>query len=457
MNMENKYAHESLKVGFSRVDITPPYGVKLQGYYIERIADGIIDPLEINCIALQNSGKLALMIAVDNSGTRKPYIELAKDAIVKETNVDRDGIFIHSTHTHTASKLSLDDETQGEIDIMYSEYVLHKFAQAAKAAIDDLKYAELGYAESKAENIGFNRRYLMKDGSVKTNPGVNNPDVVKSIGMLDERVNVLRFKREDGSDLVLVNYGNHPDTIGGNKISGDWPALSRRVFEKAVDNTKCVFFNGCQGDINHVNAMPQGGYMNGMEIDFDNVPRGYAHAKHLANVVAASAMQVYEKVEYTDNTELDFAQKTIEIPLNKPTPEEMPEARRIHELHTAGKDELLPYKGMMLTTMVADAARKVRLENAPDTQTALLSFVKIGKIAFVGIPGEPFAGVGIEVKKAEGFDMILPCCNTNAYEGYFPMQDSYDEGGYEALTSPFKAGCAELLINKSKEFLSNML
>ncbi len=456
MNKDNKPSCGALKVGFARVDITPPYGVKLYGYFIERIADGVLDPLEINCIALQDNGNLVLMMTVDNCGVALPYIELAKASIVKETNVDRDGIFIHSTHTHNAPKLSIDDETQGELDILYSKYVLHKFAQAAKAAINDLKSAQMGIAASKSENIGFNRRYLMKDGSVKTNPGVNNPDVVKSIGMIDEGVNVIRFKREDGLSIVLVNYGNHPDTVGGNKISGDWPALARCTFEKAVDNTKCIFFNGCQGDINHVNAMPQGGYMNGMKIDFDNVPRGYAHAKHLANVVAASAMQVYEKVEYTDNTELSYIQKNIEIPLNKPTPEEMPEARRIHELHTAGKDELLPYKGMMLTTMVADAARKVKLENAPDTQSALLSFIKIGKIAFVGIPGEPFAGVGIELKKTEGYDMILSCCNTNAYEGYFPMQDSYDEGGYEAVTSPFKSGCAELLIERSKDVLKNM-
>ncbi len=455
--MDNKSENKVLKVGFGRVDITPPYGVKLMGYFIERIADGVLDPLEINCIALKNNDMTALLMTVDNCGIALSYLELAKDAIMKEVDVDRKGIFIHSTHTHTSSMLSLDNETQGEMDIMYSEYVLSKFAQAAKDAIDDLKSAEMGIAVSKAENIAFNRRYLMKDGSVRTNPGINNPDIVKSIGLVDERVNVLRFKREDNTNIVLINYGNHPDSIGGNKISGDWPALTRRTFERAVDNTKCIFFNGCQGDVNHVNVNPPKGYMNGLKIDFDDGPRGYSQAIHVGNVVAASAMQVYEKVAFTDNTSISFEQKNIEIPLNKPTPEEMPEARRIHELHQAGKDELLPYKGMMLTTKVADAARKVRLENAPDALTTLLSIVKIGSIALVGLPGEPFSGVGIELKKTEGYDMILPCCNTNAKEGYFPMKDSYDEGGYEAATSPFKSGCAELLINKGKEYLRELL
>ncbi len=449
--------NSNLQVGFARIDITPPLGVKLQGYFIERLADGVLDKLEINCIALKQNDKLAFLMTADNCGMQLPYIELAKDAIVKELNVDRNGIVIHSTHTHTASMLSLDNPTQGEKDILYSKYVIDKFAQVAKLAKDDLAPAKLGYAVSKAENIGFNRRYLMKDGTAQTNPGINNPNVVKSIGLLDERVNVLRFERADGSNVVLANYGNHPDTIGGNKISGDWPALTRRVLEKAIDNTKCIVFNGCQGDINHVKVQPESSYMNGMKIDFDNVPRGYLHAKHMANVLAGAIMQVFEKVNYVDDTDISLVQKQIEIPHNKPTKEEMPEARRILEYHNSGRDAELPYKGMMLTTMVADATRKVRLENAPDTLKTLISIVKIGKIAVVGLPGEPFTGVGLGIKETKGYDLILPCCNTNAKEGYFPMKDSYDEGGYEAKTSPFKSGCAELLIEKTKELLGELL
>ena len=39
--------------------------------------------------------------------------------------------------------------------------------------------------------------------------------------------------------------------------------------------------------------------------------------------------------------------------------------------------------------------------------------------------------------------MIIPCCNTNGKEDCFPMQDSYDEGGYEARKTNFKAGVGE--------------
>ncbi len=44
MMKENNY----FNAGFSRVDITPPLGVKLMGYFIERRANGIPAPLELN-------------------------------------------------------------------------------------------------------------------------------------------------------------------------------------------------------------------------------------------------------------------------------------------------------------------------------------------------------------------------------------------------------------------------
>ena len=98
----------------------------------------------------------------------------------------------------------------------------------------------------------------------------------------------------------------------------------------------------------------------------------------------------------------------------------------------------------------------VRLENELDRYEMLLSGMRIGRILFVGIPGEPFTGVGRALKATDGFDLIIPMCNTNGKEGYFPMQDSYDEGGYEARTSSFKAGAAEFIISEGKKLINEM-
>ena len=106
--------------------------------------------------------------------------------------------------------------------------------------------------------------------------------------------------------------------------------------------------------------------------------------------------------------------------------------------------------------MVADACRKVLLENGPESFPLRLSAIVLGDFAMLGIPGEPFNAVGRAVKEAEGFKMVSPCCLTNGSRGYFPTKDAYDEGGYEARASRFKSGTAELIAREAKALLEEM-
>ena len=443
----------TLQAGFSRVDITPMLGIGMAGYYVPRYADSVLDPLQINALALSCGKKKAVLMSVDHCGIVKEVLNPMIQNICDVTGLPREAVYIHSTHTHTGPFLNYSPTDPLEIE--YAQTVKRKFADAAQLALADLKPAKMGYGIGDAPNIAFVRRFRMKDGSVRTNPGVDNPDIVAPIGDVDERVNVLRFDR-DGDSLVLVNFGNHPDVVGGTKISADWPGFLRQTVEKALDNTRCIFFNGAQGDVNHVNVHPRGGYLNDMFMDFDDVARGYKHARYMGRVVAGGVLQAFDKVKYVDVDTIRFAQKSIDVPANLPNPAELPEAKRINDLHNAGLDAELPYSGMMLTTVVADAARKVRLEHGPDTFQMPLSAIAIGPVAMFGIPGEPFTGVGRALKEAEGFDLVLPTCNTNAKEGYFPMLECYEEGGYEAGSSNFKAGVAELIIESGLELLKTL-
>ena len=443
----------TLQAGFSRVDVTPMLGIGIAGYYVPRFADGVLDPLQINALALSCGDARVVLMSIDHCGIVKEVLNPMIDHVCQSTGLPREAVYIHSTHTHTGPFLNY--APTDPLEIEYAQTVTRKFADAAKLALDDLKPARMGWGIGEAPNIAFVRRFRMKDGSVRTNPGVDNPDILHPIGDVDERVNVLRFDRADDS-LVLVNFGNHPDVVGGCKISADWPGFLRQTVEKALPGTKCLFFNGAQGDVNHVNVHPRGGYLNDMFMDFDDVARGYKHARYMGRVVAAGVLQSFDKVKYVDVDTIRFAQKCIDVPANLPTPADLPEAKRINQLHLAGRDNELPYSGMMLTTVVADAARKVRLEHGPDSFRMPLSAITIGPVAMFGIPGEPFTGVGRALKEAEGFELVLPTCNTNAKEGYFPMLECYEEGGYEAGSSNFKAGVAELIIHAGLGLLEDL-
>ncbi len=443
-----------LKIGFSRVNITPMLGIEISGYFKTRLADGVLDELEINAMALECGDKKAVIMCADLCGIKQVLIKELKALITEATGLPAEAIFISATHTHTGPVVLPDSEN--ELVQEYLKTLRHKVVDAAVLALSDLSPAKMGFGVGQAPNVAFVRRFRMKDGSVQTNPGVNNPNIDHPIGDVDERVNVLRFDRECGDTVVLVNFGDHPDVVGGNKISADWPRFVRETVEKSLDNTKCIFLNGAQGDVNHVNVHPTGGYLNDLFMDFDDVARGYNHSRYIGRVVAGGVLQAFDKVKYSDIEEIKCIERPIHVPSNMAEPKDLPEAHRIADLHNAGKDSELPYQGMMLTTVVAEALRMVRLENGPEAFDMGLEGIAIGPVALVGIPGEPFTGIGRGIKDTEGFELILPVCAANGYEGYYPMKDAYDEGGYEARSSNFKSGVAEYLIEEGKALVSDL-
>ena len=445
--------------GFSRVNITPVLGAPIAGYYKPRYVEGVLDELELNALALSCGDTKAVILSFDLCGIKRVLAKELAAAVMEATGLPQEAIYIAATHTHTSPCLpgyhDSDPKCQPIIDTYFAA-LRDKAALAAKMALDDLKPARMGYGIGQAPNIAFIRRFRMKDGSIKTNPGVDNPDIVAPIGDVDERVNVLRFDREGGDTLVLVNVGNHPDVVGGSMISADWPGFMRRTVEKTLDGTKCIFLNGAQGDINHVNVHPRGGFLNDMFMDFDDVSRGYGHARYMGRVVAGGVLQAFDKVKYLDELSLQCKQRLIRIPSNRATAEELVEAHRINDLHEAGRDADIPYEGMMLTTVVAEAARMVRLENGPDFFDMELSAIAIGPVALIGVPGEPFNGIGLGLKAAGGWELVCPCCLVGGSEAYFPMMEAYVEGGYEARSSSMKAGCAEQIIEEGCALLDEL-
>ena len=450
----------TLKAGFARVNVTPALGTPINGYFIDRISNGVLDELEINALALSAGGDSAILLSLDSCSVATYILNEYREQISAATGLSLDAIYIHTTHSHTTPYADpkhprLPNGTE-ELVEEYKKFLSHRFIDVSKMAIADMKDAKMGFGVGNAPNVAFVRRYRMKDGSLKTNPGVNNPDILHPVGEVDERVNVLRFDREGADSIALLNVGNHPDVVGGCKISADWPGFARRSLEKAIDGVKCIFFNGAQGDVNHVNVHPKKGDLNDMFMEFDDVSRGYGHARHIGRVVAAAAMQVWDKVCYTDVDSIRYANKTVNVPSNMPDEKDLPLAHKYSDLHISGRDEEIPYTGMMLTTVVAEALRMVRLEHGPDSFPMTFSSLAIGNIAFFGVPGEPFNGIGRGIKEAEGWEVVMPCCLTNGSEGYFPMQDSYDEGGYEARSSRYKAGTAELIIEEGKALLDTL-
>ena len=436
-----------IKAGFGRCDITPPLGIKMGGYYRERIADGVLDKLEVTALALENEGAKALLIGIDNEGLKQGLTDDLRHFISEKTDVPFEAIIISATHSHTSPMARKDSG-----DVLIESYVSNlyeKMLKASELAILDLKESSVYVGEGKAEKVAFIRRFLMKDGSIMTNPGVNNPDIVSPAGEVDERVHTVRFCREDG-DILFFSFGNHPDTISGNKLSADWPGISRRYIEAERKNIRCIFATGAAGDVNHINVHPIKQLVEGRS-------SGYPYAEHIGRVVADAVKEALENEKKVMGDKLKFINRNIKIASNMADESCLPEAHRIKGLYEAGRLTEIPYCGtMMHTTVIAEALRMVELENGPEYFDMTLSGIAIGDVAIVGIPGEPFTGIGRALKASGIFESVIPITQANGYEGYFPMQEAYDEGGYEARSSPFKAGVAEQIIDEGKKLLKEL-
>src|SRR5271170_6125999 len=56
------------KVGLAEVDITPPVGFRIAGYYDERFSTGVHDPLKAKAIVLEEGGTRVAFVMCDLVG-----------------------------------------------------------------------------------------------------------------------------------------------------------------------------------------------------------------------------------------------------------------------------------------------------------------------------------------------------------------------------------------------------
>ena len=448
-----------LRVGYSQITANPPLGIDISGYYIKRVASDFLDDIEVSAMVLSFGDKEMALVAIDNLYLANHIVDEYKALVQEKSGIDKNSVMLCSSHTHTGPFTAPTDryKVDEELIFNYKNYLGDKIAEAVALAKADQKETKVGYSVCPVPaKVAYIRRYKMKDGSTFTCPPINDENIDHAIGELDKRVNIVRFTRDGADDVVLLNYGVHADTTNGDKISADWPGWMRKTVEKALDGTRCMFFPGAEGDVGSTNVFPSGGDMNDTEISFDNEMKSPGMARFVGRAMAGCVLQVYDKVNYVDVDDINFINKIIKIKANNPKKEEIPLAEKYVKYHKEGKDELIPFKAMQLTTVLAESFRILDLKDGPEHFDLRLTGVKIGPIALIGISGEPFTEIGVQIQDTEGWDLIMPCALTNGSMGYFPNKSAYDEGGYEAKTSRFAPGVAESIIEGGKNLLNEL-
>ena len=83
----------NLKVGFARLDVSPMLGIPIRGYYQVRLADGILDPLEINMLSVSCKGNTVILGTLDSCAMQPVEAKLFIQAICDATGLPEENIF----------------------------------------------------------------------------------------------------------------------------------------------------------------------------------------------------------------------------------------------------------------------------------------------------------------------------------------------------------------------------
>ncbi len=432
-----------LMSGFARADITLPLGTGLAGYFAPRPANGILDPLYLNAIAISDQKQTVLIITVDALGIRETFCKEIRELIEKRTGIPTDHIIINALHQHTSFVMRPKGGTCALEDATYIDVLYRKFCDVSQMAIDDMEESTLYISVAPAiEPISFIRRYRMKDGTVKTNPGTTWINILNQLGNSDNDVRLLKFKRSEKKDIALVNFCTHPDVIGGNKISADWPGFVRKFVEADHKDAHCMLVNGFQGDVNHYN----------FNLAPENRGKGYKHSEKMGRVIADTVNIIWDSGAVQNKTNVNAAQTVVHNKTRTDGIEDYDICKPIYDEYqkTFKIPDDAPIKNLAYLRRICE------LRTDPIWRTIPVSAIGIGNLAFVGLGGEPFSHYAEAIREGAPDKLIISVTCANGFEGYLPTKDAFEEGGYEATASAFTSNlesqCVDAALNLLKHF-----
>ena len=229
---ENQTPKGVFEAGYGRVDVTPDpaNSYPLGGWGDGRPSSEIWDNFYITCTAMKDeNGETFLLYHCDFLKV-DTTLSMSKNQITKATGVPAENIIISTTHSHS----SPDMNQNGAIIDDYKKIVKKAMVTAAEEAIKDLKPAKIYTTEIVCE--GFNAlRTVCKD-------------------KLDKTLELIKFTREGGKDIVMVNWQGHPIGQGANMAAmiNDYDIL-RKYIEPAL-NCNMIYFLGASGNIQNKNT-----------------------------------------------------------------------------------------------------------------------------------------------------------------------------------------------------------
>jgi hypothetical protein len=406
-----------LLAGTASVDITPNLGCHMVGYFNDRLATGIHDPLFARAIALRAGDTTLGFVICDVIDVPADVVDAAKARIQQLTGVPPQNVLISATHTHTGPSIVGALGTPKEEK--YAQDTIPRIVDAFTMALGRLQPAQVAFTAGDCAGEVHNRRWHMKDGAVRMNPGYQNPDSVRPAGPTDPQLGLMIVRTPQRQPIaVFANLALHYVGAGGSKehcwISADYfGAFGKALQRCAGAEFAAILSNGCQGDINNC--------------DFTRPartsPHPYAQIERVANVVAAEAWKAWNLLreeDFRSDVPLDARLERVRFKARTATPEELAKARERFKGEAQPADLEWAY-----------ARELVLLSELPAEWDVPVHAMRVGDLGIAGLFGEAFCEIGLDIKARSPYPQTMVVGLANGSVGYVATDKALDEGSYE--------------------------
>ena len=461
-----------LRVGVSKVDITPAVGTELCGHFRSDLkSKGIHSNLYTKVLLLDDGENKAVLVACDLLGVTSTLVASTRKRITELTGIEGRNVMISCTHTHSGPG-SMPCRVVGKSDEAYQNQLEKKIAGAVYLASKNMKEASIGLGMG-SEDLAASRRVKWPDGSIRfdwLDPKVPPKEPI------DKDLAVLTVRGANRKTrAVIINFACHPVTMGGeafNLISSDFPGVATGLIEKVKsDGTVAMFFNGAYADTHPRKDLVPG-------YDYYSQIKGDELTTTLGTILGAAALKISERTLTHSDMTVQTCSETIKAPLEKmPSEEEirkiMPKERqKLEELRKAGAPRnewwWLKQRVDWYEYLLEFYRSGKKWGTSEDLE---IQVMRIGDIYVVGLPGEVFSQIGLEIKahaREMGVNKILVFALTNGNPGYIPAERDYTiapigkrgyelEGSYMLYGRPLVGpGTATLMIKNAIELIKRL-
>src|SRR4051812_33952237 len=189
----------ALRAGAATVDVTPEIGIQLAGDIGRpRPVEKIRDPLFAKALVLDAGGKRICYVSVDCAVMTDTWAAEIRTQAQKKFGLPPESVMVHLTQNHSAPAIghfvcrdecTLIPAEQAWLrsgDERYEKFAVERMVKAIGEAFSSLAPAGIGAASEIDSRVAFNRRFVLRDGTVRCNPqGADRLNILHVEGPMD--------------------------------------------------------------------------------------------------------------------------------------------------------------------------------------------------------------------------------------------------------------------------------